>query len=94
VSLRRFSRGTAIRIPATVVDSDGNPVDATCTITITDPEGGVVVNGEAMTKEQAGSYYYIWQTTKAMAAGVYQTEVAAAYGGYTGLVAVHLFRLD
>lgn len=44
-------------------------------ITITDPEGVVVVNAQTMIKDSIGSYYYNFPTTANSPLGTYHVEI-------------------
>ena len=63
------------------VDGDGTP-DAN--VTITGPDGTVVIDSVAMTHNATGEFEYVWDTAvDAAGDGQYTVEAAADFGGET-----------
>ena len=61
-------------------DSDALIDPTAIMVTIKDPEGDKVVDGEAMTQKKTGVYYYYYRTAEDAAKGIYTGEVLVTDG--------------
>ena len=78
-----FERGNSIKIDVEFKDSAGNYIDPTSPVIKVDRyDDESIVTETGLTKEQAGRYYYYWDTTEAL-------EVADYYITTKGTVSEH-----
>ncbi len=75
--VKRFDRGTSVRIEAEFRDADGDLLDPGTyyKVTLTDPDGTVQVSAQAMTKDSEGKYYYDWQSETTDPVGSYDVVI-------------------
>ena len=79
--ITEFIAKATVKVWAYIYDEDDTLVDPTSvTVTITDPDGTVVVNAEAMTQSETGIYYYYYRTTTSSTKGNYAGEVDVTDG--------------
>lgn len=57
--------------------------DGGVAVTITAPDGTVVVNGASMTEDATGMWSYTWQSTTSSEKGMYTVMTAATHSGAT-----------
>ena len=85
--MKRYKRGTSIRLEATIKNADGDLVDPNTSVKVTVIDSAVTtaVNAQTMTKVSTGIYYYDWQTTGREALLIYKQIVTAVDGSYTSI---------
>ncbi|NOZ68025.1 MAG: hypothetical protein GXP46_01950 [Deferribacteres bacterium] len=94
-----YDRGTPVLIEAEFKRNEpfGGPAyfDPTSPkVTVTAPDGTVMVDGAAMTKQETGKWYHIFQTDISWEKGPYNVKITCSDGTYNDVtVARGIFRL-
>lgn len=87
MAIKRYKRGTAIRLQNTIRDADGALYDPSTSISVElfDSDGNTVLSSTAMTKDSTGSYYYDWQSEVSNPLGYYQQVCTSVDGTKTSV---------
>lgn len=83
--MQTFEQGDSIDFKITIQAKSPDPFGAEAVanpdngakITITDPEGTVIVNAASMSNSSTGKYYYTFQTTTSHVVGIWEYLILA-----------------
>lgn len=94
MALTVFQRTETIVCSLNIQDGgvDADP-DTSIKITLTDPDGTVVVNGIAMDKDNTGDYHHDYTPEVSAELGVYEVKYVAIDGDRTSIIRDY-FNLD
>jgi len=63
-------------------------------VTVTAPDGSVMIDGVDMTKQDTGKLYAVFQTSEAWEKGAYNVKITCSDGTYTDItIARSIFKL-
>ena len=84
--MNTYDRGSAIVVEVTFkryvpFSNSSSYYDVTSPkVTITDPDGNVVVDAQDLTKSETGKYYYFCQTLVTWSIGIYEIKATSSEG--------------
>lgn len=87
MAIKRYKRGTAIRLQNTIRDVDGALYDPSTSVSVElyDADGTEVLSSTAMSTDTTGVYYYDWQSAGGNPTGYYQMVCTSVDGTKTSI---------